>query len=69
MLKAIHIQESKESAREKTKAAVEGLCSMKLKEAAKTAEDGTEEFLTYCDFPSEYCTRIRINNVIKRRNR
>ena len=31
--------------------------------------DGIEETLTYCDFPSEYWTRIRTNNVIERRNR
>lgn len=28
--------------------------TMKLKEAAKKAEDGIEETLTYCDFPSEH---------------
>ena len=27
---------------------------MKLKEAAKKVEDGIEETLTYCDFPSEH---------------
>ena len=32
---------------------------MKLKEAAKKVEDGIEETLTYCDFPSEHWTRIR----------
>ena len=68
MLKAIHAQESKKAAREKAKAVVEGLCSMKLKEAAKKVEDGIEETLTYCDFPSEHWTRIRTNNVIERLN-
>ena len=42
---------------------------MKLKEAAKKVEDGIEETLTYCDFPSERWTRIRTNNVIERLNR
>ena len=42
---------------------------MKLKEAAKKVEDGIEEALTYCDFPSEHWTRIRTNNVIERLNR
>lgn len=42
---------------------------MKLKEAAKKIEDGIEETLTYCDFPSEHWTRIRTNNVIERLNR
>ena len=69
MLKAIHAQESKKSAREKAKAVVEQLHSMKLKEAAKKVEDGIEETLTYCDFPSEHWTRIRTNNVIERLNR
>ncbi|MFR5900534.1 MAG: transposase, partial [Neglectibacter timonensis] len=40
-----------------------------LKEAAKKVEDGIEETLTYCDFPSEHWTRIRTNNVIERLNR
>ena len=48
---------------------VEELRSMKLKEAAKKVEDGIEETLTYCDFPSEHWTRIRTNNVIERLNR
>ena len=48
---------------------VEELRSMKLKEAAKKVEDGMEETLAYCDFPSEHWTRIRTNNVIERLNR
>ena len=32
-------------------------------------EDGIEETLTYCEFPSEHWTRIRTNNVIERLNR
>ena len=70
MLKTIHAQESKRAAREKAKAVVEEeLRAMKLKEAAKKVEDGIEETLTYCDFPSEHWTRIRTNNVIERLNR
>ena len=42
---------------------------MKLKEAAQKVENGIEETLTYCDFPSEHWTRIRTNNVIERLNR
>ena len=42
---------------------------MKLKEAARKIEDGIEETLTYCEFPSEHWTRIRTNNVIERLNR
>ena len=69
MLGAIHAQESKRAAREKAKAVVEQLRSMKLKEAAKKVEAGIEETLTYCDFPSEHWTRIRTNNGIERLNR
>ena len=54
MLKAIHAQESKKASREKAKAVVAELRAMKLKEAAKKVEDGIEETLTYCDFPSEH---------------
>ena len=49
--------------------AVAELRAMKLKEAAKKVEDGIDETLTYCDFPSEHWTRIRTNNVIERLNR
>ena len=69
MLKAVHAQESKKASREKVKAVVAELRAMKLKEAAKKVEDGIEETLTYCDFPSEHWTRIRTNNVIERLNR
>ena len=69
MLKAIHAQESKKASRQKAKAVVAELRAMKLKEAAKKVEDGIEETLTYCDFPSEHWTRIRTNNVIERLNR
>ncbi len=65
MFKAIHAQESKKASREKAKAVVEELCSMKLKEAAEKVEDGIEETLTYCGFPSEHWTRIRTSNVIE----
>ena len=50
--------------RDRAKAVVEELRSMKLKEAAKKVEDGIEETLTYCDFPSEHWTRIRTNNAV-----
>ena len=40
-----------------------------VKVAAPVVEDGIEETLTYCDFPSEHWTRIRTNNVIERLNR
>ena len=69
MFKAIHAQESKKASREKARAVVADLRAMKLKEAAKKVEDGIEETLTCCDFPSEHWTRIRTSNVIERLNR
>ena len=36
---------------------------------SQQVEDGIEETLTYCDFPSKHWTRIRTNNVIERLNR
>lgn len=69
MLKAIHAQESKRASREKARAVVAELKSMKLPEAAKKVEDSIEETLTYCDFPSEHWAKIRTNNAIERLNR
>lgn len=69
MLKAIHTQESKETAREKAKQVAEELRTMKLKEAAKKLEDGIEETLTYMNFPYEHWNRIQTNNTIERLNR
>ena len=67
MLKVIHTQESKKSSREKTKAVVEELRAMKLKEAAKKIAGGVEEALTYCSFPFEHWTRIRTNKSHEKR--
>ena len=69
MLKAIHAQESKESARKKAKDVVEALKGMRLKEAAKKVEESIEETLTYMEFPTQHWLKIRTNNVIERMNR
>ena len=69
MLKAIHAQEEQESCPGKGQGRGGGPRSMKLKEAAQKVENGIEETLTYCDFPSEHWTRIHTNNVIERLNR
>ena len=60
---------SKAACRRKAKEVAEALRAMRLSEAAKKLEDGVEETLTYCDFPSEHRTRIRTNNVLERLNR
>ena len=69
LLKAIHAQECKVSAKEKAKQVADKLREMKLASAAKKVEDGIEETLTYMDFPSQHWTRIRTNNTIERLNR
>ena len=69
MLKAIHAQESKATARKKVKDVVENLRAMRLCEAAKKVEEGIEETLTYMNFPSQHWLKIRTNNVIERMNR
>lgn len=69
MLKAIHAQENKESAREKAAQAAEKLKEVRLSAAAKKLTDGIEETLTYMDFPTQHWTRIRTNNTIERLNR
>ena len=69
MLKAIHAQESKKAAREKVKAVIAELRTLKLRDAARKIEDGVEETLTYFAYPSEHWTRIRTNNAIERLNR
>jgi len=69
MLKAIHAQENKKSAKEKAQSVAEELRRMKLPEAAKKVEDSIEETLTYMAFPGEHWIKIRTNNVLERLNR
>jgi transposase-like protein len=69
LLKAIHAQECKASAKDKAKQVADKLRKLKLTWAAKKVEDGIEETLTYMDFPSQHWTRIRTNNTIERHNR
>ena len=68
LLKAIHSQESKESAREKAAQMAEKLKEMKLSATAKKLQDGIEETLTYMDFPTQHWNCIRTNNTIERLN-
>ena len=63
------LKRAKKAAREKAKAVVAELRTLKLKGAAQKIGDGVEETLTDADFPSEHWTRIRTNNVIERLNR
>lgn len=68
-MKAIHSQKNKEAAREKAIQVAEKLKGMKLANAAQKVKDGIEETLTYMDFPTQYLTRIRINNTTERLKR
>ena len=69
MLKAIHAQEDKAAALEKSERVAEKLRSMKLNKAADKLLDGVAETLTYMDFPEEHWKKIRTNNIIERLNR
>jgi len=69
MLKAIHAQEDREAALEKSRLVIAKLKAMKLSTAAKTVEDGVHETLTYTLFPREHWRSIRTNNPMERINR
>lgn len=66
MLKAIHAQEDRASALEKSQAIAEKLENMKLPKAAELVRAGAEETLTYMSFPQEHWLRIRTNNPLER---
>jgi transposase-like protein len=69
MLKAIHAQEDKESARAKADHVISKLRNMRLDGAADILASGVDESLTYYDFPREHRRRIRTNNPLERMNR
>ena len=68
MLKAIHAQENKNTARVKAQAVAQRLREMKLT-AAKKIETGIDETLTYMDYPAQHWNKIRTTNLIERVNR
>ena len=69
MLKAIHAQEDKAAAIEKSYAVAEKLRNMKLSKASAKVEEAIRETLTYMEFPTEHWPRIRTNNALERLNR
>ena len=69
MLKAIHAQEDRESARQKAKEVVQKLTQLRLEKAAKIVSVGFEETLSYYEFPSPHWRSIRTNNPLERLNR
>jgi transposase-like protein len=66
MLKAIHAQESRESALTKATDVVEKLKTMRLGKASEVVQDGIAETLSYYYFPREHWLRIRTNNMLER---
>ena len=69
MLKAIHSQETKKSARSKAEEVSRKLREMRLPLATKKVEDGIKGTLTFIEFPREHLSRIRTNNMLERVNR
>lgn len=66
MLKAIHAQEDREAAEEKTAAVIIKLKKMRLGNAARMVEQGATETLSYYDFPSQHWRSLRTNNPLER---
>ena len=69
MLKAIHAQEDREAARQKTQEVVQKLKTLRLEKAARIVESGSDETLSYYAFPSTHWRHIRTNNPLERLNR
>lgn len=69
MLKAIHAQEDREAALEKSKAVQAKLRELKLDKIADFIHGSIEETLSYMYFPSEHWTKLRTNNALERINR
>lgn len=66
MLKAIHAQEDREAALEKSNAVRQKLLELKLDKIAAFIESSIEETLNYMYFPREHWTRLRTNNALER---
>lgn len=69
MLKAIHAQEDKEAAQQKTAEIVKKLQGLRLEKAARIIESGCDETLSYYAFPMTHWRHIRTNNPLERLNR
>ena len=66
MLKAIHSQEDRQAAIEKSAKVVEKLEAMRLHQAAALVKESIGETLSYMRFPREHWRRIRTNNPLER---
>jgi len=66
MLKAIHAQETRESAEAKAVDVVAKLRAMKLKAAAELVEQKIHETLTFYAYPSQHWLKLKTNNPMER---
>ena len=66
MLKAMHAQESRESAEDKCKDVVKKLKAMKLRSAAELVETSAHETFTYYGYPPQHWLKIKTNNPMER---
>ena len=66
MLKAIHAQESREAAEQKSRTVIEELRAHKMSKAADLVEQAVNETLTYYAFPDIHWQKIRTNNPLER---
>ena len=69
MLKAIHAQEDRASAKQKAVLVIEKLESTRLAKAAAIVREGVVETLSYMAFPREHQRCIKTNNPLERLNR
>jgi transposase-like protein len=66
MLKAIHAQESQDTAERKANAIIADLRAGKMSKAADIIEQTVQETLTYYAFPDIHWQKIRTNNPLER---
>ena len=66
MLKAIHAQEDRQAAKEKTRQIVGKLRAMKLARAAEIVENSIDETLSSYHLPPEHWRCLRTNNPLER---
>ena len=66
MLRAIHAQEDRPAAAEKSQAVVAKLKELKLSQAAQIVADGAVETLSFYAFPREHWRSLRTNNPLER---
>jgi putative transposase len=66
MLKAIHAQEDRQEAQNKSETVAKKLDDMKLANAAGLVREGAQETLSYYAFPPEHWRSLRTNNPLER---